>query len=96
MKVLVTGGGGFIGSNLARTLVQRGDEVRILDNFSTGNRTNLADSPTSSRSSRENCGATSVYTPPRAEVLGWEAWVSLEACLQRPAEDFFSRSSGEK
>jgi nucleoside-diphosphate-sugar epimerase len=44
VKVLVTGGAGFIiGSNLARALVQRGDEVRILDNFSTGNRTNLAE-----------------------------------------------------
>jgi UDP-glucose 4-epimerase len=43
VKVLVTGGGGFIGSNLTRALVQRGDEVRILDNFSTGNRTNLAE-----------------------------------------------------
>jgi UDP-glucose 4-epimerase len=43
VKVLVTGGAGFIGSNLARDLVQRGDEVRILDNFSTGNRTNLAE-----------------------------------------------------
>ena len=43
MKVLVTGGGGFIGSNLAHALLQRGDEVRVLDNFSTGNRTNLAD-----------------------------------------------------
>ena len=43
VKVLVTGGGGFIGSNLARTLVQRGDEVRVLDNFSTGNRANLAE-----------------------------------------------------
>lgn len=43
MKTLVTGGGGFIGSNLTRALVQRGDEVRVLDNFSTGNRTNLAE-----------------------------------------------------
>ena len=43
MKVLVTGGGGFVGSNLARALVERGDEVRVLDNFSTGNRANLAD-----------------------------------------------------
>jgi UDP-glucose 4-epimerase len=41
-KVLVTGGAGFIGSNLARALVERGDGVRVLDNFSTGNRTNLA------------------------------------------------------
>ncbi len=40
-KVLVTGGGGFIGSNLVRGLLERGDDVRVLDNFSTGNRTNL-------------------------------------------------------
>jgi len=42
-SVLVTGGGGFIGSNLVRGLLERGDSVRVLDNFSTGNRANLAD-----------------------------------------------------
>lgn len=41
MKYLITGGAGFIGSNIAHFLIKSGERVRILDNFSTGKRENL-------------------------------------------------------
>ena len=40
---LITGGGGFIGSNMARFLLEKGKTVRILDNFETGKRENLTE-----------------------------------------------------
>ncbi|EIK52854.1 epimerase [Stutzerimonas stutzeri TS44] len=43
--VLITGGAGFIGSNLVDALLARGYTVRVLDNLSTGKRSNLADDP---------------------------------------------------
>ncbi|MBN8568771.1 MAG: SDR family oxidoreductase [Ignavibacteria bacterium] len=43
MKFLVTGGAGFIGSNIVGELLKRNYEVKVLDNFSTGKRENLAE-----------------------------------------------------
>ena len=43
MRVLITGGAGFIGSHLARALLARGDKVAILDNLSTGTFENIRD-----------------------------------------------------
>ncbi len=43
MRCLVTGGAGFIGSNLVDALLARGDEVTVVDDISTGRRANLDD-----------------------------------------------------
>ena len=42
---VVTGGGGFIGSNLVEQILAKGDGVRVLDNFETGRRANLEAAP---------------------------------------------------
>ena len=49
MKVLITGGAGFIGSHLTDALIARGDDVLVLDDLSTGRRENLSRSLESGR-----------------------------------------------
>ena len=93
MKVLVTGGAGFIGSNLVDALIERGDEVVVLDNLTTGRRANLE--PAQSR------GAKLVVEDIRdsdlvAELLGQEkpevvfhlaAQIDVRVSTARPAFD---------
>lgn len=45
MRVLITGGAGFIGSHLADRLLERGDDVVVVDNYATGRRDNLQEHP---------------------------------------------------
>src|ERR671912_2905364 len=42
MRVLITGGAGFVGSHLAEALLERGDEVHVVDDLSTGSIDNIA------------------------------------------------------
>jgi UDP-glucose 4-epimerase len=42
MKALITGGAGFVGSHLTESLLERGDEVHVVDNLSTGSIDNVA------------------------------------------------------
>ena len=42
MKYIVTGGAGFVGSNIVKKLVSRGDHVIVIDNLNTGNEKNLS------------------------------------------------------
>ena len=43
MRILITGGAGFLGSHLCRKLLKSGHEIICLDNFFTGNKNNLFD-----------------------------------------------------
>jgi len=45
MKILITGGAGFIGSHLVDRLIVRGDRILVIDNFATGRRDNLTPHP---------------------------------------------------
>ena len=42
MKILITGGAGFIGSHLADKLIEQGHEITVIDNLSTGRYSNVA------------------------------------------------------
>ena len=53
MRALVTGGAGFIGSNLVDALLERGDEVTVLDDVSTGRRENLEEALAAGATLRE-------------------------------------------
>jgi UDP-glucose 4-epimerase len=78
-SILITGGAGFIGSNLARRLVANGDRVRVLDDFSIGHEAYLAGVP-------HEIVRGSLADPPtvRAAVRGVDAVVHLAA---RPGID---------
>lgn len=74
MRAVVTGGAGFIGSNIVDTLVERGDQVAVVDNLSTGRRSNLepavaAGAELREQDVRELHGLRRVFAEHGAEVV---------------------------
>ncbi len=72
-NVLITGGAGFLGTNLAKALLARGHRVTALDNFYTGRRCNL-----------EGVGVTLLAQDARAPLEGSYDWVFNLACPASP------------
>jgi UDP-glucose 4-epimerase len=93
LKVLVTGGAGFIGSNLVDALLERGDDVVVLDNLTTGRRVNL--DPAISRGAKlvtEDIRDSDLVTELLAEekpevVFHLAAQIDVRVSTARPAFD---------
>jgi len=94
-RVLVTGGAGFIGSHLVRTLLARGDDVLVLDNLSTGARANLADLPAEllvadlGEADQVRAATRGVDT-----VFHLGAMISVPASLENPASCYWTNVLG--
>ncbi len=85
MKVLVSGGAGFIGSNIVRALLERGDTVRVLDNFSTGKRANLDGlDPEVIEGDIRNLETVSAATRGMTHVIHLAAFVSVPGSIEDP------------
>jgi UDP-N-acetylglucosamine/UDP-N-acetyl-alpha-D-glucosaminouronate 4-epimerase len=82
MKVLVTGGAGFIGSHVADRFLAAGREVRVLDNFSSGRRENLDGA---AREAEVVEGDVRDADAARAAAAGCDAVVHLAALVSVPA-----------
>ena len=89
MRALVTGGAGFIGSNLVDALLARGDEVSIVDDLSTGRRENLAADATFHEASiADGPAMTALLAAGRPEVVfHLAAQIDVRRAVADPAFD---------
>lgn len=93
MDCLVTGGAGFIGSNLVDALVERGDRVTVIDNLSTGSRENLAlalDNGAALHAAdvRDAAGVAAVFATARPQVVfHLAAQIDVRYSVEQPVGD---------
>lgn len=89
MRILVTGGAGFIGSHIVEQLRQRGDEVAVLDNLSTGSRDNLpSELPFFLADTRDRSQLVAAFDEWRPEIVCHQAaQMSVSRSVREPSFD---------
>jgi UDP-glucose 4-epimerase len=89
MKYLITGGAGFIGSHIARALLEQNADVRILDNFSSGKRDNLKNLDVEILEGDLRDASTVTKVVQGVEIIFHEAaFVSVPESMEKPQECF--------
>ena len=99
MRVFITGGAGFIGSHLADHYVAKGDEVVILDNFSTGSKENiahLAGKITTVDGDIRNIEVVEKLTQSADLVLHMAAALGVNTILESPLESISTNITGSE
>ena len=99
MRVLITGGAGFIGSHLADHYVANGDQVTILDNFSTGSKVNIAQVAgkiTTTDGDIRNVDLVEKLTEETDLVLHMAAALGVNTILESPLESMSTNITGSE
>ena len=99
MRVLITGGVGFIGSHLADHYVSKGDQVTILDNFSTGSKENIAHLSgkiTTKDGDIRNVDLVEKLTQEADLVLHMAAALGVNTILESPLESMSTNITGSE
>ncbi|CAM2769263.1 NAD-dependent epimerase/dehydratase family protein [Corynebacterium falsenii] len=88
MRAIVTGGAGFIGSHLVDKLIDRGDEVTIVDNFSHGKRTNINPKATVIDADIRTADLDSIVSKASPEVIfHLAAQIDVRSSVEDPIND---------
>lgn len=88
MKILVTGGAGFIGSHLVEALIERGDEVVVVDNLSTGCRENVNPQTELYELSVGDLGLADIFERERPDIVSHHAaQIDLRRSVAEPLFD---------
>jgi UDP-glucose 4-epimerase len=99
MRIFITGGAGFIGSHLADHYVAAGDQVTILDNFSTGSKTNIAHfegKVTTVDGDIRNVDLVESLTKDTDLVLHMAAALGVNTILESPLESMSTNITGSE